>query len=252
MLCMRLTADVSLVGSGRTGFALSSPADCHVYLIDAGDELILIDAGVGGSVGSSEKILQNIRDDGHDPSRISRILLTHYHADHMGGAAEMHQRLGCPLHGSPLTAQTLERGDEAQISLPGAKAAGYFPEDFTLQPAPCSGDLIDGQTFTVGRLAITAIDTPGHADGHVSLVIQGGERTYLVQGDVVFFGGTILLQNTHDCSIQKYAASVARLAALEFDAFLPGHLGISLQDGKRHIDAAHAVFSALGVPRNLG
>ena len=249
---MRLTADVSLVGSGRTGFALTSPADCHVYLIDAGDELLLIDSGIGGAVGSSERILRNIAEDGHDPARISRILLTHYHADHIGGAAELHQRLGCPLHASPLTAQTLQSGNEEQISLPGAKAAGYFPADYSLQPAPCAGDLIEGQPFTVGRLTITPIETPGHADGHVSLLIEGGERTYLLQGDVVFFGGTILLQNTHDCSIQKYAASVAKLAALEFDAFLPGHLGISLEDGKRHITAAHAVFSALGVPRNLG
>jgi glyoxylase-like metal-dependent hydrolase (beta-lactamase superfamily II) len=249
---MKLSGDVSLVGSGRTGFALSSPADCHVYLLDAGDELVLIDAGVGGSVGDSERILRNISDDGYDPSKISRILLTHYHADHMGGAAEMHERLGCPIHGSPLTADTLRTGNEEQISLPGAKLAGYFPADFTLRSAPCTGDLIDGQSFTVGRFMITPIETPGHADGHVSLLVEGGERTYLLQGDVVFFGGTILLQNTHDCSIQKYAASVARLATIEFDAFLPGHLGISLQDGKRHIDAAHAVFSALGVPRNLG
>ena len=72
----------------------------------------------------------------------------------------------------------------------------------------------------------------------------------LLQGDVVFFGGTVFLQNMHDCSIQEYAASVNKLAELDFDAHLPGHLGISLEDGKRHIRLPRAVFST-GVPKNL-
>jgi hypothetical protein len=85
----------------------------------------------------------------------------------------------------------------------------------------------------------------------VSFLVDGGERTYLVQGDVVFFGGTIFLQNVPDCSLQDYAATVKKLARLDFDAHLPGHLGISLTNGKRHIEAAAEVFGKLGVPRNL-
>jgi glyoxylase-like metal-dependent hydrolase (beta-lactamase superfamily II) len=252
MDCVRLTSDVALVGGGNFGFSLTSPGDCNVYLIDGGDELALVDAGIGGTAGSADRILETITADGYDPARISHLLLTHYHADHAGGAAEMRDRLSCAVHGSPLTAKTLETADEAQISLPAARDAGFFPADYRLQACPCTGDLVEGETFQVGRLTVTPIDTPGHADGHVSLLVEGGDRTYLIQGDVVFFGGTILLQKTHDCSIQKYADSVARLNTLEFDAFLPGHLGISLANGKRHIDAAHAIFSKLGVPRNLG
>ena len=76
-------------------------------------------------------------------------------------------------------------------------------------------------------------------------------RTLLVQGDVVFFGGTIFLQNVPDCSLQDYAATVQRLSLLDFDAHLPGHLGISLSNGKRHITAAAETFAKLGVPKNL-
>jgi glyoxylase-like metal-dependent hydrolase (beta-lactamase superfamily II) len=249
---VKLTPDIALVGGGNFGFNLTSPADCHVYLIDGGSELALVDAGIGGTAGSTELILQTIATDGYEPGRIKRLLMTHYHTDHAGGAAEMRERLGCTVHGSPLTARTLEAGDEVQISLPAARDAAFFPSDYRFRACPCTGDLIEGESFAVGRLKVTPFDTPGHSDGHMSLLIEGGERTYLVQGDVVFHGGTILLQNTHDCSIQHYAASVAKLNELEFDAFLPGHLGISLSNGKRHIEAAHAIFSKLGIPRNLG
>lgn len=249
---MRLTSDVCLVGGGRFGFGLTSAGDCHVYLLDGGEDLILIDAGIGGVAGNPELILQEIRRDGYDPARIAHLFLTHYHTDHMGGAAEMRNLLGCEVHGSPLTARTLEAADERQVSLPEAKRAGYFPEDYVLQSCPCASDLMDGAAFDVGNLSLRVVNTPGHAAGHVSFLVEGRAKTYLLQGDVVFFGGTIFLQNTHDCSIQDYAQSVNKLAALEFDAHLPGHLGISLDDGKRHIMVAKATFDALGVPRNLG
>lgn len=249
---MRLTPDIALVGSGAFGFSLSSARDAHTYLLDGGDDLVLIDSGCGGSIGDTELILRNAKADGFDLDRISRVLLTHWHFDHMGGAAEMRERLGVTVHGSPLTARALSEGDETAISLPGAKAAGYVPEDYHLTPCPAEPTLVEGAKLTVGRLTVTVFETPGHAAGHVSFLVEGGERTLLVQGDVVFFGGTIFLQNIPDCSIQDYAESVRKLNELEFDAFLPGHLGISLTDGKRHVSAAAAQFAKLMVPRNLG
>lgn len=249
---MKLTPDVALVGGGRAGFDLTAPLDCNIYLLDGGDgELALIDAGTGAATGSTDLLLRTIAADGYDPARIGRLLITHYHVDHIGGAADLRDRLGCAVQASPLTARTLIVGDAEQISLPAAQAAGYYPADYVFRACPCAGDLIEGEPLTVGRLTVTPFETPGHADGHVSLLVEGGERTYLIQGDLVFHGGTILLQNTHDCSIQQYAASVAKLAQLEFDAFLPGHLTFSLDQGKRHIEAAHAVFSSLGIPRNV-
>ena len=42
---MRITDTVHIVGSGQHG--LSNALVCHVYLLDAGDERVLIDAGTG-------------------------------------------------------------------------------------------------------------------------------------------------------------------------------------------------------------
>ncbi|MCC6792460.1 MAG: MBL fold metallo-hydrolase [Thermomicrobiales bacterium] len=248
---MRLTSEIALVGSGAFGFDLTSPGDAHVYLIDGGDELALVDAGCGGTIGDTELILRTAKADGFDLDRISRLLLTHYHFDHMGGAAEMRDRLGLTVHASPLAAKALSEGDETAISLPGARAAGYVPDHYRLNACPAEPSLVEGAKFNVGRLSVTVYETPGHAAGHVSFLVEGGERTTLVQGDVVFHGGTIFLQNVPDCSIQDYATSVRKLAALDFDAFLPGHLAISLRDGKRHVSAAASQFEKLMVPRNL-
>jgi glyoxylase-like metal-dependent hydrolase (beta-lactamase superfamily II) len=247
---MRLTRDVALVGGGNTGFDISSALDCHIYLLDGGDELALVDTGVGGNAGDSDLILANVAADGYDLGKLRRVLLTHYHGDHAGGAAELRARLGCTVHGTPLAARTLAAGDEEAISLPFAKQAGFYPADYVFQACPCEGDLVEGTRFAVGRLKVTVFETPGHCRGHVSLLVEGGERRYLLGGDLVFWGGTIVAQNIHDCSIQEYAASTIRMAGVEFDAFLPGHFAISLKDGKRHVDRAAEAFGKLMIPRN--
>jgi hydroxyacylglutathione hydrolase len=98
---------------------------------------------------------------------------------------------------------------------------------------------------------LEVFETPGHCDGHVSLLLRGGERRYLFAGDAVFSGGRVVLQNIHDCSIQKSAASIAKLAQLEFDALLPGHAAICLDGGMRHVAIANAACQSLFVPKNL-
>jgi hydroxyacylglutathione hydrolase len=247
---VRLTPDVALVGGGNFGFNLSAPLDCHIYLIDGGDELALVDAGMGGPHGATDEILANIEADGYDLGKLKTLILTHYHADHAGGAADFRDRLGLTVLGSPLCADALRTGNEDVISLPFAKAAGFYPADYVYRSCPAEGAFEEGQSFNIGRLKLTPFDTPGHSAGHVSFLVEGGDRAYLIGGDLVFFGGTIILQNIPDCSIQDYSASCRKMAEVPFDALLPGHLSISLKDGKRHVDAAAAQFNKLMVPKN--
>lgn len=250
---MRLSGDVSVVGGGNTGFNISAPLDCHIYLIDGGNgELALVDAGIGGTYGETERIVENIRRDGYDPERITKLFLTHYHADHAGGAWDWVERLpSIEVVGSQLTADVLTAGDEAAIALPDARNAGMYPADYSLIPCTVRSGLTDGRSFRFGKLDITPFDTPGHCDGHSSMLIEGGEATYFVGGDLIFWGGTIINQNIHDCSIQNYRQSIVRMAeTVRFDALLPGHLTISMRDGKRHLEQAVKVFKRLGVPRN--
>ena len=152
---------------------------------------------------------------------------------------------------SALSAPVIRSGDEKAVALDVAKAAGFYPQDFHLPPCPVDRELVEGDVIEVGDLKLTAYETPGHCDGHLSFHMQGRDRTYLLGADLVFWGGRILLQNIHDCRIDAYASSVFKVEKLDFDALVPGHLQISLRYGKEHVDKAAAYFRQLGVPPNL-
>lgn len=247
---MKLTPHTYVVGGGRFGFGISGALDCHVYLLDGGSELALVDPGLGLR-GDFDTILDNIRADGHDPARIRKLILTHYHCDHIGAAAEAAAQLDAEVIASQVAAPVIRTGDAKAVALDVAKAVGFYPADFDLPPCRVDRALREGDVVQVGDLALTTYETPGHCDGHLSFHFVGSDRTYLLGADLVFWGGRILLQNIQDCHIDRYAASVAKIDALTFDALLPGHLQISLRGGHDHVAQAAAAFRQLGVPPNL-
>jgi len=65
---------------------------------------------------------------------------------------------------------------------------------------------------------------------------------------VVFHGGTILLQNIHDCAVEALVASLRKLRGLGIDALFPGHFAFSLRDGQQHIERANLVLDRLLIP----
>ena len=245
---MRLTPRVYLVGSGATGADLSNPYDCHVYLVDGGGPLALIDAGVGLE---PELILANVRAAGFDPAAIETIALTHAHADHGGGAGPLHELTGAEVLAPGPAATWLRQADEEAISLPRARAGGTYPSNYRLVPCPSATSIAAGDSIQVGDARLTAIATPGHARVHLSYLLEGDDRLGLFGGDVVFQGGKILLLSTPDCSIQDLAATMRRLGQLDFEALYPGHAGISLQRGRQQVDAALRVFAGEEVPPNF-
>ncbi|MBA3450244.1 MAG: MBL fold metallo-hydrolase [Chloroflexia bacterium] len=248
---MRITDEVFIVGGGvANAFGLSDDPDCHVYLIDGGDELALIDCGMAAG-DSLERILGHARADGLDPAKIAKVIVTHYHMDHAGGAARIRERLGVDVIAPAGAAHALRTGDERAVALDMAKAAGFYAQDYRFEPVEVAREVREGDHIAVGKLQLEVIETPGHCDGHASYLLHGRTRTYLFAGDAVFSGGRVVLQNIHDCSIQKSADSIAKLAQLEFDALLPGHAAICLDGGRRHVDLAFQACQSLFVPKNL-
>ena len=245
---MKLTEEVYVVAGGMNGLGISNEYDCHVYLIDGGEELALIDAGVGMGV---QRILDNVAAAGHKVNNVSRVLLTHAHADHAGGCAELKSTLGISVVVSLEEADFLRRADEKELGLAFARSAGWYPPEYRFQPCQVDVELEDGQKIRVGNLQVTAIKTPGHSGGSVCYVMEGKESTYLFTGDTVFLRGLISLLNAPGASVQDYCQSVKKLAGLGVDALLPGHLGFCLGGGQEHIDKAIEAFEGLPVPRSL-
>jgi glyoxylase-like metal-dependent hydrolase (beta-lactamase superfamily II) len=246
---LRLLQNVYLVGGGPfSGLGLSPGGDSHVYLIDGGSELALIDCGLGISI---DTVIGNVRSDGFDPGRITKLFLTHYHADHAGGASHFQARLGLSVAIGSDARHALETGDESATSLAVAREAGIYPADYKLWPCPVADALEDEAVREVGSLSLRFLSTPGHCHGHGSYLMTGGEKPVLFAGDSVFWAGQILLQAIPDCDLQAALASVLRLEQLDFDAFLPGHGAVTLAGGHQHVEMAAKTVRSLAIPRNL-
>jgi glyoxylase-like metal-dependent hydrolase (beta-lactamase superfamily II) len=141
---MRLTDHIYLVGGGSLGFGLSSDMDCHAYLVDGGREVALIDGGAGVTI---EPILERIRFDGLDLSRLRYLILTHAHADHAGAAALWRERFGVEVVASAPSAEYVRNGDEERISLAIAKRGGFYPAEYVFTACDVAHVLSQGDRF---------------------------------------------------------------------------------------------------------
>jgi len=243
-----LTAEVSLVGSGRTGFGISHPIDCNVYLIDGGDELALVDAGTGLD---TPAILANVAALGHDPGRIRHIFLTHAHADHAGGAAELRAQLGASVYLADAERAALEAGDEKALGLDVARRNGYYPADYRLPRCDVDRRAGDGDRLRCGRLQLEVVATPGHSLGSVCLVLEGAGGRVLFAGDTVFAGGKISLLVIPGSDLLALARSVRRLTTVRPTALLPGHGPFPLRRADEHIERAHRAFESMLPPGQI-
>ena len=101
---MQIADGISLIASGNLGVSLTYPLDCNVYALRCGDEYVLIDSGTGVE---TQRIVEVLKSDGIPLDRVRRLMLTHYHLDHSGGAAALREALGLEVWPGPLTAPVL-------------------------------------------------------------------------------------------------------------------------------------------------
>ena len=144
---------------------------------------------------------------------IVKILLTHGHIDHAGGAAELAARLHLPIEGPQLEERFWIDQLPQQGQMFGLGQAAAFTPDRWLD---------DGDTVSFGKVTLSVLHCPGHTPGHV---VFFHEPTKLaVVGDVLFqgsIGRTDFPRGNHAALI---AAIRGKLWPLGDDvAFIPGH-----------------------------
>ncbi len=245
---MRLTDRVALVGSGKFGFSMTNDFDCHVYLLDGGSELAMIDAGVGLE---TDRILENVSRDGFDPARITKVLLTHAHADHCGGSAVWNTSLNAVVALHDAETAFLECADEEQTGLRLARSGGWYPEDYRLTACEVGLKLQHGQELSVGELKVRALHVPGHSRGSVCYAVSDARTACLFTGDTVFLNGEIGLLNCVGSTLADYRDHIHRLSELAVDCVFPGHRAVILSKGQRHLDRAIKNLKGLVPPENL-
>lgn len=244
---MELIRGVHLVGSGRLGFSMTDPYDSHVYLVESAGDAALIDAGCGRD---PDAIVAGIEAAGVEPRRVSRILLTHSHADHSGGAGRLSVWLEAEVWAPAVSADAIAAGDEDAIGLTAARLAGVYPPDYRFHASPVHRRLAGG-SVDIGEIAMTVLPTPGHAADHLAYVATIGGQRVVFSGDLIFARGRIVILGTQDCDLQAYAASVQAMGELAPDVLLPGHAEVVLGGAAGDIARAAEQFARQSIPPGL-
>lgn len=243
---MQISEHLFLIASGKWGFGLTHPKDCNVYLVDTGDGLVAIDAGTGLG---GEQLRRIVTSHGLCLNELRAIFLTHNHADHTCGAAELQQQTGCTIYASSPEAESIAAADEQATGF--YLARGGYPQGFCYPRGMRVTPLDDEETVTIGSLTFRAHHVPGHSLCDLVLSAQIDARACLFTGDAVFAGGEILLQNLADVCIYDYGKAVSKLAALPVDALLPGHGLFCLSEGDWHVRQCAEAFASGLIPRQL-
>jgi glyoxylase-like metal-dependent hydrolase (beta-lactamase superfamily II) len=225
---------VSEVADGiwRATFALPLGIDhVHCYLLRSGpDRWTVVDTGLG--LPDAPDRWRAVFDE--VGGRVERIVVTHFHPDHVGAAAPLAELTGAPVHqGEVDYAQCLRAWgpdrspqrfydymrlhgmpeDHAEsMSSEGARLASwvrYAPDPEPLVP----GEHVDGWEVLL---------LPGHADGHLALLRDG----VLIAGDALL--ATIspnvgLYHDAHPDPLGDYLDSLARIADLAPRVAFAGH-----------------------------
>jgi hydroxyacylglutathione hydrolase len=121
----------------------------------------------------------------HPGWQLTDILVTHHHADHVGGVERLKHDSGARVHGP------------ANESIPARDNA-----------------LADGDRIEVLGYSLQVIDVPGHTRGHIAYFCEHDAKPWLLSGDTLFAAGCGRL---FEGTAEQMHHSLQRLAALPGD-----------------------------------
>ena len=197
------------------------------YLIPHQEGIILIESGPGST---QKQLEQNLLEHGYTLKDISHVLLTHIHLDHAGAAGWL------AGHGAHIYVH--ERGTSHLLDPTRliASAARIYQDQMDslwgkILPVPENQltSLVDGDEISIGSYVFRSVDTPGHANHHM---------TYLL--DEICFCGDVggVRINLHgprylrlpmpppEFHPPKWRKSIARLKKEKISQIAPTHFGI--------------------------
>jgi glyoxylase-like metal-dependent hydrolase (beta-lactamase superfamily II) len=188
----------------------------HAHLVVVDDGVVLVDTGLPGRSARIEQALGEARKAIGD---VRSILLTHWHADHTGNAAELQRRSGARTVAHEIDAAVITGAEPLRLNAVQRLSTRLTGK---LEPVPVDEVLREDGPFSVP--GFTAIHTPGHTAGHVSFLLDRGGGV-LFTGDAAA-GGRRGVRPTPGAMTTDAAAarsSLARLAEARFDIAVFGH-----------------------------
>ncbi len=149
---------------------------------------------------------------------LEKVLVTHGHLDHCGGAKTLADQFGVPIEGPhEADAYLLEELATSQTRMWGLPAGTPFtPERWLNQ----------GDTVTVGNETLQVFHCPGHSPGHV--VFFHAPTKVAISGDVLFAGSvgrTDLPKGSFSALVKAIRENMYTLG--DDVQFIPGHGPVS-------------------------
>jgi glyoxylase-like metal-dependent hydrolase (beta-lactamase superfamily II) len=154
------------------------------------ENVIVIDVALSAD-SNLDGILEQVEAMG--AKKIEKILLTHIHNDHCGGALALRKRCG------------------AKLGIHRSRRGYLGGEDFQYD---------DNERISFGDGELHVLHTPGHESGHCCFY-ESGDKV-LFSGDNILGYGTAVIRPP-DGNMTDYLESLERLLGFDISLILPGH-----------------------------
>ncbi len=206
----------------------------RVYMVEDRDGLTLIDTGMGFA---PDRIIKQLREAGHRPSEVKRILITHAHTDHVGGLPQLKRTTGAQV-----IAPAIER--------PVIEGKKYVPRKLRrklsfierllrsprmkLKPAPVGREVADGDTIEEVMGGLKVVATPGHTPGQVAYW-QPDKRVLFCGDTMAHVLGLRLPSSMWSVDMDQAKRSIKRVARLDPLVVCFGHGEPLVEDAARSL-----------------
>lgn len=192
--------------------------NCTLLWCETTREAAVVDPG--GDIGRIEAALAE------RGLKLVKILVTHGHIDHAGGAAALAERSGVPIEGPHEEDRFWIEGMPQQSRMFG------FPQVQSFEPQRW---LKDGDKVSFGEVELEVLHCPGHTPGHVVFFHRPGRL--LQVGDVLFqgsIGRTDFPRGDHATLIRSIREKLFPLG--DDVEFIPGHGPLSTLGDERRFN----------------
>ena len=144
------------------------------------------------------------------PAKITKVIATHAHEEHVGSLNWLSELTGAPIYVSEITARFLTPFKK----LPWVRATIIGQPPNLSEPYQLLGDSLETDTRQLNVIA-----TPGHCDDHV--VLYDPKEKLLLAGDA--FMGSYFATPNPDVDSRKWLSSLERLMELDIEILVEGH-----------------------------
>lgn len=157
-------------------------------VIQMNNNTVVFDTGLGEKLfeqtrGKLGRFIVNFRKAGFDPLKVDKVVISHFHADHLGGLIDKNDKPVFPNatvyvpeeeYNFWMNPQNSSESDSDVIKGNFARAQKIFS---IIQPVKFK----QGQEFIPG---VTALAADGHTPGHTSFLVKAKKNKLLIQGDL--------------------------------------------------------------------